>query len=56
MTRRGVGSQASHLRIWRDLTTFAWRGLALAAAVELDLFRQIAAGNGTAERRGAGGR
>jgi ubiquinone/menaquinone biosynthesis C-methylase UbiE len=50
MTRREVGSKASHLQIWHDLTAFAWRGLALAAAVELDLFGQIAAGNTTAEK------
>ncbi|HZO82612.1 MAG TPA: methyltransferase [Candidatus Binataceae bacterium] len=37
------------LRIWLDLMTFAWRGLALAAAVELDLFSRIADGNLTAE-------
>jgi hypothetical protein len=53
MTRKEVGSKASHRQIWRDLTTFAWRGLALAAAVELDLFSQIAAGNTTAAKMAA---
>ncbi len=40
----------SSMQISHDLMAFAWRGHALAAAVELDLFSRIAEGNNTAQK------
>ena len=44
------GSGPSPLQTYEDLLHFAWSGLALAAAVELDLFSHIAAGSTSAEQ------
>src|ERR1700730_7851982 len=39
----------SAVRTYEDLLAFGWGGLALAAAVELDLFSHIAAGKTSAQ-------
>jgi 3-hydroxy-5-methyl-1-naphthoate 3-O-methyltransferase len=44
MPPKQTSSGPSALQTFEDLMAFAWRGLALAAAVELDLFSHIAAG------------
>src|SRR5689334_15114300 len=43
-------SGPSPLQTYEELMNFAWRGLALGAAVELDLFSHIASGNSDAEQ------
>jgi len=49
-------SGPSPLQIYQELMNFAWGGLALGAAVELDLFSHIAAGKtGAAQIAGAAG-
>lgn len=54
-TSRSI-SGPSPLQIYEELMNFAWRGLALGAAVELDLFSHIAAGKtGAAQIAGAAG-
>ena len=53
MPPKQTTSGPSALRTFEDLLTFAWRGLALVAAVELDLFSHIAAGK-TSARPGDG--
>jgi hypothetical protein len=50
MPRKESGSGPSPLQTFEDMLQLAWRGLALAAAVELDLFSPIAAGKTTAEQ------
>ena len=46
------GAKAPAWQVLDDLMAGAWRGQALAAAVELDLFSHIAEGNGTASKIG----
>src|ERR1700760_4056086 len=53
MPRKHSGSGPSPLRTFEELLQLAWRGLALAAAVELDLFSHIAAGKTSAEQAAA---
>jgi DNA-binding IclR family transcriptional regulator len=43
-------SGPSPLRTYEELLTFPWAGLALAAAIELDLFSHIAAGKTGAQQ------
>jgi len=43
-------SGPSPLKTYEDLLTFAWGGLALGAAIELDLFSHIAAGKTSAQQ------
>ena len=40
----------SPLQVYEDLLTFAWGGLALSAAVELDLFSHVATGKTGAQQ------
>jgi Dimerisation domain len=40
----------SPVQVWQDLMVGAWRGHALAAAVELDLFTRIGEGNTTPQK------
>jgi SAM-dependent methyltransferase len=40
----------SSVQVWLDLMAFAWKGQALAAAVELGLFSRIAEGSNTAQK------
>src|SRR5207245_9975543 len=49
MPPKQTSSGPSPVQTFEDLITFAWRGLALAAAVELDLFSHIAAGKTSAQ-------
>ncbi len=44
------GSKAPAWQVWEDLMASEWRGQALAAAVELDLFTHVAEGNSTAQK------
>ncbi|HVA39258.1 MAG TPA: methyltransferase [Candidatus Binataceae bacterium] len=48
MPSKKSGSGPSPLKTYEDLLAFAWDGLALGAAVELDLFSHIAAGKTSA--------
>lgn len=50
MPSRRSTSGPSPLQIYEELMNFAWRGLALGAAVELDFFSHIAAGKTGAEQ------
>ncbi|HVB81041.1 MAG TPA: methyltransferase [Candidatus Binataceae bacterium] len=50
MPPKHSGSGPSPLKTYEDLLTFAWDGLALGAAVELDLFSHIAAGKTSAQQ------
>jgi 3-hydroxy-5-methyl-1-naphthoate 3-O-methyltransferase len=50
MPSKKSASGPSPLQTFEEMLQLAWRGLALAAAVELDLFSHIAAGNPTAEQ------
>ncbi len=50
MPAKRSGSSPSPLKTYEDLLTFAWDGLALGAAVELDLFSHIAAGKTSAQQ------
>jgi SAM-dependent methyltransferase len=50
-----MASKPSHakdpaVRVWEDLMASYWRGQALAAAIDLDLFTHITAGNSTAHK------
>jgi len=47
---RQRGSRLSPVQVWEDLMAGAWRGQTLAAAVELDLFTQVAEGHITAQK------
>src|ERR1700730_3688839 len=49
MPPKQTSSGPSAMQTFEDLMVFAWRGLALAAAVELDLFSHIAAGKTSAQ-------
>jgi 3-hydroxy-5-methyl-1-naphthoate 3-O-methyltransferase len=53
MPPKQSASGPSPLQTYEDLLNFAWAGLALGAAVELDLFRHIAAGKTSAEQAAA---
>jgi 3-hydroxy-5-methyl-1-naphthoate 3-O-methyltransferase len=50
MPSKQSDSKAPAVQVWEDLMASYWRGQALAAAVELDLFTHIAAGNSTAQK------
>ncbi len=50
MPSKQSGSGPSPLQTYGEILHLAWSGLALAAAVELDLFSHIAAGRTTAEQ------
>jgi ubiquinone/menaquinone biosynthesis C-methylase UbiE len=50
MPRKESGSGPSPLQTFEDMLQLAWHGLALATAVELDLFSHIAAGKTTADQ------
>jgi hypothetical protein len=50
MLRKHSGSGPSPYQTYGEILHLAWSGLALAAAVELDLFSHIAAGKTTAEQ------
>ena len=50
MPSKQSGSGPSPLQTYGEMLHLPWSGLALAAAVELDLFSHIAAGRTTAEQ------
>ena len=50
MPSKRSASGPTPLQTYEDLLNFAWGGLALGAAVELDLFSHIAAGSTSAEQ------
>jgi 3-hydroxy-5-methyl-1-naphthoate 3-O-methyltransferase len=50
MPAKRAALQPSSMQISRDLMASAWRGLALAATVDLELFNHIADGNNTAAK------
>lgn len=50
MPSKGRSRGPSPLQVYEDLLTFAWGGLTLSAAIELDLFSHIAAGKTGAQQ------
>lgn len=47
---RQAGYKVSPVQVWEDLMACAWRGQALAAALELDFFTHLAQGRATAQQ------